>query len=81
MSKGSESVYNKWNISVVICDADVPFRAKSFWWPQKENIKVRSVIRGKCNEDENFKNITATETQYPNQERLKDMSATKKQCR
>jgi len=24
MRKGSESAYDKWNISVVICDADIP---------------------------------------------------------
>ena len=33
MRKGQRSVYNKWNISVVICDTDNPQRStKSLWW-------------------------------------------------
>jgi hypothetical protein len=29
MRKGPESVYNKWNISVVICDTDDPQRVRT----------------------------------------------------
>jgi len=32
MRKGPGSVYDKWNISVVICDTDIPSRSTKSWW-------------------------------------------------
>ena len=32
MRKGTGSAYYKWNISVVICDTDLPQRSSKSWW-------------------------------------------------
>jgi hypothetical protein len=32
MRKGTGSVCDKWNISVVICDTDIPLRSTKSWW-------------------------------------------------
>ena len=32
MKKGPRSVYDKWNISVVICDTDSPQQSAMSWW-------------------------------------------------
>jgi hypothetical protein len=35
MRKGPGSAYDKWNISVVICDTDIPKRLTMSWWRRK----------------------------------------------
>jgi hypothetical protein len=35
MRKGPGSAYDKWNISVLICDTDIPKRSTKSWWRRK----------------------------------------------
>jgi len=32
MRKEPDCDYDKWNISVVICDIDTPYRSTKLWW-------------------------------------------------
>jgi len=34
MRKGPGGVYDKWNISMIICDTDIPQRLTRSWWRQ-----------------------------------------------
>jgi hypothetical protein len=47
MRKGPESVYDKWNISVVICDTDIPLWSTSHGGDRKTfEVMTSTYLRG-----------------------------------